>query len=141
MTDYIRSSLDRARFNTLLLSMLGAIALVLAMVGVYGVVAHFVSQRTHEIGVRMALGATPKQTWRHVVARELAPIAFGVAIGLALSALTTGVLRNQLYGVTTTDPGTFVGVGLLLLGVSLVATYVPARRAMSVAPVEVLKAS
>ena len=141
MTDYIRSSLDRARFNTLLLSMLGAIALVLAMVGVYGVVAHFVSQRTHEIGVRMALGATPKQTWRHVVARGLAPIAFGVAIGLALSALTTGVLRNQLYGVTTTDPGTFVGVGLLLLGVSLVATYVPARRAMSVAPVEALKAS
>jgi putative ABC transport system permease protein len=140
MTDYIKGSLATARFDTILLSMLGAIALTLAIVGVYGVVAYFVTQRTQEIGIRMALGATPKQIWQHVVRRGLSPIVIGVAIGLALSAVTAGVLENQLFGVKTTDPWTFTAVAALLGAVSLVATYVPARRAMRVAPIVALNA-
>ncbi|MDB4876625.1 MAG: permease [Gemmatimonadetes bacterium] len=141
MTDLIGTSLAAARFSTLLLSTLGFIALVLAMVGVYGVVSYFVAQRTQEIGIRMALGATPQQIWKHVVRRGLAPIVVGVAIGFALSLFTANVLRSQLFGVATTDPQTFGSVAVLLLLVSLAATYVPARRAMRVAPVVALNAS
>jgi putative ABC transport system permease protein len=141
MTELIGTSLEMARFNTLLLGILSIIALVLAMVGVYGVVSYFVAQRTQEIGIRMALGATPKQIWQHVVRRGLSPIVVGVAVGFATSLFTANVLRSQLYGVQTTDPGTFGSVGVLLLLVSLVATYVPARRAMRVAPVVALNAS
>ena len=111
------------------------------MVGVYGVVSYFVTQRTQEIGIRMALGATPAQIWQHVVRRGLSPIVVGAVIGFVLSIVTAGVLRSQLFGVQTTDPATFVGVGGLLLLVSLVATYLPARRAMRVAPVVALNAS
>jgi putative ABC transport system permease protein len=141
MSDYVRASLATARFNTILLSALGAIALALAMVGVYGVVSYFVTQRTQEIGIRMALGATPTHIWRHVVRRGLSPIVVGVVMGFALSMFTVGVLRSQLFGVQPTDPATFGGVGALLLAVSLVATYVPARRAMRVAPVVALNAT
>lgn len=138
MMAYLRGSFETARFNTLLLSILGGIALVLAMVGVYGVVAYFVTQRTNEIGVRMALGATPLSVWRLVVQRGLAPIAAGVAVGAALSLATSGLLSGQLYGVSSGDPGTLAAVGALLIGVSLIATYAPARRAMRVSPVEAL---
>ena len=140
MTQNIRTSLATARFNTMLLSMLGVLALVLAIVGVYGVVAYFVTQRTHEIGIRMALGATPRRIWQHVVSRGLAPIVAGVAIGLGLSVASAEVLRSQLYKVTTTDPITFGAVGVLLLLVSLIATYFPARNAMRVEPLEALNA-
>jgi predicted permease len=141
MSAYIRASLETGRFTTILLTTLGAIALVLAMVGVYGVVSYFVAQRTQEIGVRMALGATPRQIWRHVVRRGLSPIVAGVVVGFALSAFTAGVLRSQLYGVNTTDPETLVSVAGLLILVSILATYVPARKAMRVAPTVALNGS
>jgi predicted lysophospholipase L1 biosynthesis ABC-type transport system permease subunit len=134
MTEALAASVATARFNTLLLSTLGVIALALASVGIYGVVAYFVSQRTQEIGIRLALGATPAHIWRLVVQRGLTPILFGAVVGTVLSVLTTSVLRNQLYEVTPTDPATLASVGLLLIAVSLLAMYVPARRAMRVPP-------
>jgi predicted permease len=138
MDSYLKGSLATARMNTLLLSILGSIALVLAMVGIYGVVAYFVSQRTHEIGIRMALGATPGRIWQYVVRVGLTPIGIGIAAGFALSTLTNTLLREQLYGVGAHDPATMVAVGFALLLVGLLATYVPARRAMRVPPVVAL---
>jgi putative ABC transport system permease protein len=88
----------------------------------------------------MALGATPKQIWQHVVRRGLMPIVVGVGVGLALSVMTAGLLESQLFGVKTTDPWTFTAVAALLGVVSLLATYLPARRAMRVAPVVALNA-
>jgi 3-oxoacyl-[acyl-carrier-protein] synthase III len=127
MDELLAASLATARFNTQLLTTLGLIALLLASVGVYGVVAYFVSQRTQEIGLRMALGATPGHVWRLVLRRGLAPIVWGVAAGAAMSLATARLLRGQLYGVEAKDPLTLVGVALLLLAVSVVATYVPDR--------------
>jgi putative ABC transport system permease protein len=138
MKSYLKGSLERARMNTLLLSLLGGIALVLAMVGTYGVVSYFVSQRTQEIGIRMALGATPTLVWQFVMRRGLTPIIVGLAVGLGLSSLTTTVLKGQLFGVTGHDPLTLAGVAVLLLAVGLAASYVPARRAMRVPPVVAL---
>ncbi|MEP6764419.1 MAG: ABC transporter permease [Gemmatimonadaceae bacterium] len=131
----VSASRATARFNTLLLSVLGAIALVLASVGVYGVIAYSVSQRTREIGLRMALGATPMAIVRLVVQRGLTPIGFGAVVGAGLSVMTTRLLRDQLYGVAPGDPMTIVSIAALLLLVSLVAALVPARRAVGVSPV------
>jgi ABC-type antimicrobial peptide transport system permease subunit len=124
-----------------LLSLLGGIALALAIVGIYGVVSYFVNQHVHEIGVRMALGATPGLIWRFVMQRGLAPIVAGLVIGIALSLMTTTVLQQQLYGVTPHDPFTLGGVGSLLLVVAVLAMYVPARRAMRVPPIVALNES
>jgi predicted permease len=134
MTRALEASQSTARMTTLLLSCLGGIALVLAMVGIYGVVSHFVGQRTKEIGVRMALGATQSRIWRFVAHRGLAPVGVGLAMGLTLSTLTTGALRGQLYGVTDRDPLTLVSVASLVALVALAATYFPARRAIRVTP-------
>jgi predicted lysophospholipase L1 biosynthesis ABC-type transport system permease subunit len=140
MEGYIAQTLATARMNTVLLSTLGGIALVLAMVGIYGVVAYFVSQRTQEIGVRTALGATPADIWRFVVRRGMVPVAIGLVAGVALAFATSRLLSAQLYGVTARDPFTFVAVGALLVLVAVLAMYVPARRAMRVSPVVALAA-
>jgi predicted lysophospholipase L1 biosynthesis ABC-type transport system permease subunit len=134
MEAYLRNSQATARFNTLLLSTLGAIALLLAMIGVYGVVSYFVNQRTQEIAIRMALGATPSEILRYVTTRGLRPLLVGLLLGGALATAAAGVLESQLYRVTRTDPATIGSTGLLLLIVALVATYVPARRAVRVPP-------
>jgi predicted permease len=141
MDQFLRASLATARMNTVLLSLLGGIALALAMVGIYGVVSYFVNQHVHEIGVRMALGATPGLIWRFVMQRGLAPIVAGLVVGIALSLVTTTVLQQQLYGVTPHDPFTLGGVGSLLLSVAVLAMYVPARRAMRVPPIVALNES
>ena len=138
MTSYLKGSFETARMNTVLLSLLGGIALVLAMVGTYGVVSYFVSQRTQEIGIRLALGATPAMIWQYVMRRGLAPIVVGLLVGLGLSSLTTAVLRGQLFGVSGHDPLTLGGVAVLLLLVGVFASYVPARRATRVPPVVAL---
>ena len=138
MQNLVSESMATARFNTLLLSTLGALALVLASVGVYGVVAYYVSQRTREIGVHMALGATPGDIWRLVLKRGLRPIVWGVIVGVALSLATARVLRGQLYGVSTQDPATLAAVAATLLGVAVVATFVPALRAIRVTPARAL---
>ena len=140
MEGYLAETLATVRMNTILLSTLGGIALVLAMVGIYGVVAYFVSQRTQEIGVRTALGATPADIWRFVVRRGMAPVGVGLVIGVALAFATSRLLSDQLYGVTARDPFTFVAVGVLLLAVAVLAMYVPARKAMRVSPLVALSA-
>jgi predicted permease len=138
MSEFLHASLATARMNTMLLSILGGIALILAMVGIYGVVSYFVNQHVHEIGIRMALGATPSLIWGLVMRRGLTPIVAGLVVGITLSLLTTGVLRQQLFGVTAHDPLTLGGVGALLLVIAVIAMYVPARRAMRVAPIVAL---
>jgi predicted permease len=134
MSEILASSMATSRFNTMLLATLGVIALVLASIGVYGVVAYFVNQRTREIGVRMALGAAPAQIWRLVLARGLGPIVWGAVAGTALSLGTARLLRDQLFGVAPDDPVTLLLVGALLLAVAVLATLTPARRAMRVMP-------
>ena len=138
MEHWLSASVATSRFNTMLLTILGAIALTLAAVGVYGVVAYFVSQRGREIGVRMALGAGPQDIWQLVLKRGLEPIVWGAAIGLGLSLATMRLLRGQLYGVESEDPTTLVAVLFALICVALLATLVPARRAMRVTPARAL---
>ena len=135
MEDFLRSSRATSRFNTLLLATLGGIALVLAMVGVYGVVSYFVNQRRQEIAVRIALGATPATVLRYVTMRGLRPLVGGLVFGGVLAIVAARVLQSQLYRVAPSDPVTIVGTALLLLGVALAATLVPARRATRVAPI------
>ena len=130
----LEASQATAHATTVLLSALGAIALVLAMVGIYGVVAYFVGQRTQEIGVRMALGATDSRIWRFVAATGLSPVAVGLLLGIAISMATTRWLGALMYGVSDRDPVTLIAVTMLLALVALVATFVPARRAMRVSP-------
>ncbi|HUQ80366.1 MAG TPA: ABC transporter permease [Gemmatimonadaceae bacterium] len=134
------SSMATARFNTLLLTTLGILALVLAAVGVYGVVTYFVSQRTREIGVRVAFGATPQHIWALILGRGLRPIVWGTIAGTALSLATGRLLRGQLFGVSADDPVTLVAVGAALMTVAVVATLVPAFRALRITPTRALMA-
>ena len=115
------------------------IALVLAAVGVYGVISYAVSQRTQEIGVRVALGAQRSDVVRLIVTQGARLGGIGVAIGLVGALLVTRFLRTLLFGVSPFDVPSFVGVSLLLTGIALVASYVPARRAAKVDPVEALR--
>jgi predicted permease len=140
MSEILSSSVAQSRFNTMLLVTLASIALVLASIGVYGVVAYFVSQRTREIGVRMALGAAPAHIWRLVLSRGLRPIVWGALAGAALSLATARLLREQLFGVAPDDPTTLLMVSALLLSVAVLATLTPARRAMRVMPSSALAA-
>jgi putative ABC transport system permease protein len=116
-----------------------AIALVLAAVGVYGVISYAVSQRTQEIGVRVALGAQRRDVLRLIVGHGAFLGGIGIAIGLAGALGVTGLLRSMLFGVSPFDPVSFVGVSVLLTVIALVASYLPARRAARVDPVEALR--
>ena len=138
MQGLLSESLAASRFNTLLLSTLGALALILASIGVYGVVAYYVSQRTREIGVHMALGATPADIWRLVLSRGMRPIVWGALAGTALSLAAVRVLRGQLYGVSAQDPTTLIAVVATLFAVAIAATCIPALRAIRVTPARVL---
>jgi putative ABC transport system permease protein len=140
MESLVSDATAATRFNMLLLVTLGALALVLASIGVYGVVAYYVSQRTREIGVHMALGATPRDIWGLVLSRGLRPILWGTVVGVALSLGTARVIRGQLYGVSAQDPVTLATVAVVLLGVAVVATFVPAMRAIRVTPARALAA-
>jgi putative ABC transport system permease protein len=140
MEQLLAKSVAKARFNTMMLTTLSVLALVLASVGVYGVVAYFVSQRTREIGVRMALGAAPRDIWRLVLTRGLLPIVWGALLGGAISFAAGRLLREQLYGVAPEDPATRVVVVATLLIVAMVATFIPALRAMRVTPARALAA-
>jgi putative ABC transport system permease protein len=138
--DQIRSdSVGGQRFNALLLSIFGALALGLAVVGVFGVINYSVAQRTHEIGVRIALGAKRRDIFKLVVGQGMVLALIGVGIGLAGAFALTRLISGLLFGVSPTDFGTFAVVSLLLAGVALVASYIPARRAMNVDPMVALK--
>jgi predicted permease len=140
MEALVSTSLAAARFNTIVLCVFGAVALLLASVGVYGVVAYSVSQRTREIAVRMALGATAGVVASFLIRRALTPILIGTMVGLGLSAATTRLLREQLYGVAPGDLTTLVSVTTLLLVVSVLAVFIPAWRAMRISPARALAA-
>jgi predicted permease len=141
MSEALRASTAQARFNTLLLASFGAIGLLLAAAGIYSVIAYFVSMRTHEIGVRMALGATTRDIVTLMTWQGLRPVFIGVAIGAVTAFATTRLLRGSLYGVSATDPLTFAGVVVVLVAVGLVATLIPARRAMRVEPTRALQSA
>jgi len=140
MDERLAAALATARFNTLLLSLLGAIGLLLAASGIYGVIAYFVSQRTQEIGVRIALGATAAGVVRLVLGEALQPVALGAALGVVSAIAATRVLASQLFGVSPTDPLTIAAVVAMLVGVALVASVIPARRAASIDPTRALQA-
>ncbi len=139
MEEQVGESLSTRRFYAYLIGSFAAVALVLASMGIFGVMSYSVSQRTHEIGVRMALGAERGDVLRRVVARALLLTVAGVILGLAGSIGLTRFISSQLYGVGATDPSTFIGVSLLLVGVALAACYIPARKAAGVDPLVALR--
>jgi predicted permease len=137
--EQIAANLRQERIFATLTSGFGLLALVLACVGIYGIMSYAVVQRTREIGVRLAMGAIPRQVWAMVL-REASWISItGIAIGLGAAFLLARLIRSMLYGVTAYDPITLSGAALLLLIVALGASWIPARRAASVQPVEALR--
>ena len=139
MEDIVSNSMWQPRFSMLLLGAFAGLALMLAAVGIYGVISYSVSQRTHEIGIRMALGAQPSDVLHLVVRQGAAMAAAGVVIGLAGALALARLLTSLLYGISPTDSLTFVAVALLLAGVAAAASYIPARRASRIDPILALR--
>jgi putative ABC transport system permease protein len=138
MDEGLRRTTAQARFNTTLMTVLALTGLVLAALGIYSVIAWLVAQRTREIGVRMALGATSSQVVRQVVGHGLRPVAAGLLLGVAAALAVSGLLRGQLFQVSPRDPITLALVVMVLLGVAVVAALIPARRATTIDPARAL---
>jgi predicted permease len=139
MTDWVNASVADARYRTTLLALFAALAMVLAATGIYGVMSYSVAQRTHEIGVRMALGARRADVLKLVVRQGMTLTLIGVVLGLIGAFALTRVMRTLLFEVTTKDPVTFAVVAALLLAVAFLACFVPARRATKVNPLVALR--
>jgi ABC-type antimicrobial peptide transport system permease subunit len=140
MRDVYDKSLARASFTLVMLGIAGAMALVLGVIGIYGVVAYAVSQRRREIGIRLALGAQQREVRRMFVGEGLALAGIGGAMGLATAMGLTRLMKSLLFGISPLDPVTYAGVPLVLAAAAALASYLPARRAAAVDPVQALKA-
>jgi ABC-type antimicrobial peptide transport system permease subunit len=134
-----RRSMTQLSFTMLTLGVVSALALVLGVVGLYGVLSYVVAQRTREIGVRMALGATPGAVRREVVSQGTRVVLVGVAIGIGVALASTRFLGTLLYDVKAVDPAVFAAMAVIMVGMGVLASYVPARRASSVDPIVALR--
>lgn len=139
MTEHLRDSLARRRFNLILLTVFSGVALALAAVGIYGVISYGVTQRTHEMGIRMALGANSRDVLKLVVRQAMILALAGVGIGLLASLALTRLMKGLLFSVSVTDPMTLVVISLLMTLIALLACLIPARRATKVDPLVALR--
>jgi putative ABC transport system permease protein len=139
MQDYVEDALAGPRLSLLLMQAVGGLALLLATIGIYGVISYSVTQRQREFGVRIALGETPNRLTRAVVLQGARLVAASIAAGLAGALAGTRLLSGLLYNVNPSDPLTFASVSLALAGVALLACYVPARRASRADPLSILR--
>jgi predicted permease len=139
LEDIVANSIATQRLAMILLSIFSALALVLSAIGIYGVISYLTGQRTHEIGIRVALGASSGDVMRMVLGEGMKITIIGVAIGIAAALGLTRLIAKLIYGVGASDPITFAGVAVLLTGVALLACYIPARRAMRVDPMIALR--
>ena len=139
LNDLVATSLSERRFSLEMVGLFALTALLLAGLGIYGVISYIVSERTHEIGIRLALGAQSGNILRMVLRQGLTLAVAGAAVGLACALVVSHLMAGLLYGVRPTDPLTFAGVALLLIGVALLACYIPARRAIHVDPLVALR--
>jgi putative ABC transport system permease protein len=135
----VANNVAAPRFRTLMLGIFAAVAVCLAMAGVYGVMAYMVSQRSNEIGLRMALGASPADVWRLVLRQGMLLTGAGLALGLAGAVAATRLLTSVLFEVKPSDPMTYAAVAALLAAVALAASYIPAHRASKVDPLVALR--
>jgi putative ABC transport system permease protein len=139
LEQYIDDSVSKKRFSMVLLTSFAVAALILASVGIYGVMSYLVSQRKSEMGIRLALGAQPWDILRLILGQGLKLITIGVIVGLAAAVALTRLLSSLLFGVSATDPVTFIVIPLILAGVALGASFVPARKATKVDPIIALR--
>ena len=139
MDEYLNASMAQRRLSTILLGAFAALALVLAAIGVYGVMSYLVSQRTHEIGIRMALGAKRVDILKLIVGQGIWLCFLGIAFGVAAALLLTRIMTSLLYGISASDPLTYIGISLLLGVIALLACLIPARRAIKVDPIIALR--
>jgi putative ABC transport system permease protein len=140
MSELVAASLAQRRFALMLMLVFAAVALLLAAVGIYGVMSYTVAQRTQEIGIRVALGATPGSVLSMVVRQGMHLVGLGLAVGLVASLALTRLVSSMLYGVSATDVPTFAAIAAVLAAVALVAIVIPARRATRVDPMLALRA-
>lgn len=139
MEEVLADKLSQRRLNVVLLGVFGGVALLLALVGIYGVISYTVTQRTHELGLRMALGAQPHHILRLIVGQGMSLALIGIGVGLAGAFILSRYLTSMVYEISVTDPVTFVGSALLLILAAFIACYLPARKALKVYPMDALR--